>query len=134
MKKTISIVALLVTAFTGSALADGAYEYSVKAPSAKANASAVAKLTVKATGDYHVNKDYPAKLTIVAPAGVTVEKAKQTKDDFKITEKTGEFEVKFKADAPGTKEFTGEFKFAVCQGEKACEPKVEKVSFKVDVK
>ena len=135
MKKALSIAALLMTALTGTALADGSYNLAVKAPSAKANAKGVAKVTVKPKGDYHVNLEYPTKLTIVAPDGVTVEKAKQTsKDAAKFDETEAEFQVAFKADAPGKKTFSGEFKFAMCQGTKACEPKVEKISFDVDVK
>lgn len=40
----------------------------------------------------------------------------------------------FTPESAGKKSFTGELRFAVCEGEKACVPKTEKISFTVDVK
>src|SRR5712691_886188 len=42
---------------------------------AKAGAEAVAKITVKPGQGYHVNTEYPIKLTLTSPAGVTLAKA-----------------------------------------------------------
>ena len=42
---------------------------------AKAGAEAVAKITVTAGAGYHVNTEYPTKLTLTSPEGVTLAKA-----------------------------------------------------------
>jgi hypothetical protein len=135
MKKTLSLAALFLVAMTGSALADADYSASIKAPSAKAGAKAVATISVQPKGPYHINKEFPTKLTIDAPAGVTIEKAKQSaKDAVKFGDTAAEFQVAFTPESAGKKSFTGELRFAVCEGEKACVPKTEKISFTVDVK
>jgi hypothetical protein len=135
MKKTLAIAALLVTALTGTAIAHDEYTLSIKAPSAKASAKSVAKIKVEPKGKFHINQEFPTKLTINAPSGVTVEKAKQTaKDAAKFDQNAAEFDIAFQADSAGKKSFTGELKFAVCEGENSCHPHVEKVSFDVDVK
>jgi hypothetical protein len=84
--------------------------------------------------DWHMNMDYPTKLTVEAPAGVTVAKPKLGKDDaVKFAEQECEFAVAFTPSEAGDKTFTGEFKFAVCQ-DTACVPKTEKLEFQVAVK
>jgi uncharacterized protein YcnI len=135
MKKTLSILALLFVGMTGTALADADFSSAIKAPSAKAGAKAVATIRVEPKGKYHINKEFPTKLTIDAPSGVKLEKAKQTaKDAVKFEDSAAEFQVAFTPESAGKKEFTGELRFAVCEGEKACVPKTEKISFSVDVK
>jgi hypothetical protein len=135
MKKILSLAALILAATTGTALADSDYSSKITAPSAKVNAKAVAKVKVEPRGKFHVNTEFPAKLILTAPAGVTLEKAKLTKADaVKLDEKGLEFDVAFTSAEKGKKEFKGELKFAVCFAESACVPKVEQVSFTVDVK
>ena len=135
MKKLLSAVAILLsTVAVGSAVAGDQYDITVVRPSAKAKERAVAKVSVSPKGPFHVNLEYPVKLSIVAPDGVKVEKEKQTKDDAKRFVKEGlDFEVGFVSDAPGKKSFTGEVRFAVCT-DTDCKPSSEKVSFDVDVK
>ena len=85
-------------------------------------------------GPWHINLDFPTKLALAAPDGVTLAKADLAKGDAaKLDDKSAEFAVKFTPSSAGDKAFTGEFKFAVCQDE-ACSPVTEKVSFKVAVK
>ena len=135
MKKILSLAALVLVATTGSAFAENEYNANISAPSAKANSKAVAKIKVEPKGDYHVNTEFPAKLTIEAPAGVTLDKAKQSKADaVKLDEKGLQFHVAFTSADKGAKEFKGELKFAVCKGESACLPQSKKISFTVDVK
>ncbi len=94
----------------------------------------VVKVSAVPQGPWHINLDFPTKLTLSAPKDVTLAKAELAKADAAaITEKSADFAVKFTPTAAGDKEFTGEFKFAVCQDE-ACSPVTEKVSFKVAVK
>lgn len=85
-------------------------------------------------GPWHINLDFPTKLALSAPDGVTLAKTELAKGDAaKLDEKSAEFAVKFTPSSAGDKQFTGEFKFAVCQDE-ACSPVTEKVDFKVAVK
>jgi hypothetical protein len=134
MKKTLSIAALFLVAMTGNALANAYQSTTINAPSAKVGARAVAAISVQPQGPYHINLEYPAKLTIDAPGGVTLEKAKQTsKDAVKFAKSGAELQVAFMPQSAGKKLFTGELKFAVCD-ETTCVPQVEKISFTVDVK
>jgi hypothetical protein len=83
---------------------------------------------------WHINLDFPTSLSIQAPEGVKVDKAEQAKADaVALTDTSCEYGVGFTAQAPGTKTFTGTFKFAVCQDE-ACSPVTEKLEFQVAVK
>lgn len=85
-------------------------------------------------GPWHINLDFPTKLALAAPDGVTLAKSDLAKGDAaKLDDKSAEFAVKFTPSSAGDKAFTGEFKFAVCQDE-ACSPVTEKVAFKVAVK
>lgn len=134
MKKAIaSIVAVL--ALTSTALAGTNYKLDLKAPSsAKKGEKATAKLHMEGTGEFHVNTEYPAKLTMDAPSGVTLDKAKQTGRDAVKFEKSGaDFAIAFTSSDTGMKSFKGEFKFAVCT-DNNCSPTSEKIAFDVDVK
>ena len=94
MKKTLSIAALFLVAMTGNALADADYSIATKAPSAKVDARAVATISVQPKGPYHINKEFPTKLTIDAPDGVKIEKAKQSaKDAVKFGDTAAEFQA-----------------------------------------
>ena len=133
MKKTISAI-LAVLAISGTAFAGSNYKLSVEAPSAKASVKSVAKITVVPTNGYKMNLEYPTKVSITAPEGVTLEKAKLAKADAaKLDKASAQFDVAFTSASAGKKTFTGEMKFAVCT-EETCENKVEQLSFVVDVK
>jgi hypothetical protein len=110
------------------------YELELETPTtAAAGAKAVAKLVLKPTTGYHLNKEFPTNLKVKPPAGVKVDKAEQgIADAAKFEEKVATFEVAFTSDA-GAKEFAATFKFAVCT-ESTCDPKREKLAWKVDVK
>jgi hypothetical protein len=136
MKKLVSVVALLLaaTATLGTAVAGDQYDLKISPPSATAGARAVVTISIQPKGAFHVNTEYPVKLKMTAPDGVTLEKAVQTKDDAKRFEKAElDFEVAFTAGGSGKKSFTGELKFAVCT-DTECKPTSEKVAFDVDVK
>ena len=136
MKKLVSVAALLLaaTATLGTAIAGDQYDLSVTKPTAKTNERAVARVSIRPKGAFHVNVDYPTKLKITAPDGVKLEKDVQRGPDAAKFEKGAlDFEVAFTADGAGTKSFSGELKFAVCT-DTECKPSTEKVSFDVDVK
>ncbi len=112
-----------------------AYVLKVEAPPAKKGQKAVAKIHITPGSGYHMNKEYPTSLTLSSvPAGVTVDKTKQTmKDAAKWEEAGGEFDVAYTAAAPGKKTVSGEIKFAVCSAN-TCDPQRSNVSFEIDVK
>jgi len=94
-------------------------------------AAGVVKVVLKPTGGYHVNKEFPTALTVTAPAGVDVPKAKQTPADAaKFTDDGAVFEVAFTTKDGGEKSFEASFKFAVCTSE-TCDPKSEKLAWKL---
>ncbi len=92
------------------------------------------KITVVPKAPWHMNLDYPTALDINAPSGIKLTKSNLKKGDAdKLDENSAEFGVAFTAEAAGDKEFTGEFRFAVCQDD-ACAPVKHDVNFKVAVK
>ena len=136
MKKLLPISALsLLVTFAATALAADEYDVSTASPpQAKAKERSVAKVSVRPKAGYHVNVDYPTKLTVKTPDGVTVEKTVQTGKDAARLEKDGiEFEVAFVSDGTGTKSFSGTLAFATCT-DTNCKPARESVAFDVDVK
>ena len=70
-----------------------------------------------------MNKEYPTSLVLsTVPAGVIVDKMKQTmKDAAKWEEAGGEFDVAYTAAEAGKKTVSGEIKFAVCSAN-TCDP------------
>lgn len=91
-------------------------------------------IRVVPSADWHMNLEYPTKLSVTPPAGIEVAKPKLSKDDaVKLDEQHCEFSVKYTPSEIGDKTFTGEIKFAVCQ-DTACVPKTETLEFQVAVK
>jgi hypothetical protein len=136
MKKLVSVAALLLaaTATLGTAVAGDQYDLSVAKPAARAGVRAVATVSLRPKGAFHVNVDYPTKLKMTAPDGVKLEKdLLRGPDAAKFDKGALDFEVAFTADGAGTKSFSGELKFAVCT-DTECKPTTEKVSFDVEVK
>ncbi|HZF50390.1 MAG TPA: hypothetical protein VE093_17150 [Polyangiaceae bacterium] len=132
MKKILA--GLLVTvAMMGTAIASSNYKLSVSAASAKVSAKSSATITVVPTDGFKMNLEYPTKVTLNAPAGVSLEKAKLTAKDAKqLDAKAAIFDVAFTASEPGKKTITGEIKFAVCT-ENSCDPKSQQIAIDVDV-
>lgn len=147
MKKLVAAVAVSAVLGTVGALAyaqgqphnpppaDAAYVLKVEAAPAKKGQKAVAKVKITPGAGYHMNKEYPTSLVLsTVPAGVTVDKPKQTlKDAAKWEEAGGEFDIAYTAAAAGKKTVSGEIKFAVCSAN-TCDPKKSTVSFDIDVK
>ncbi len=88
----------------------------------------VARVVVSPGTGYKVNKDFPTKLTLEPPAGVTLSKTvlepadAEKFDDHELT-----FAVKMTAQGAGEYTIPGTFKFAVCT-ETTCDPKKQKVA------
>jgi hypothetical protein len=110
-------------------------------PDAKAGAEAVAKITVKPGKGFHVNTEYPIKLTLTPPSGVTLTKAdfaagghdKGKGDADALDEQNLAFAVKLTPSAGGNYTVSGKFKFAVCDANQ-CLPKKENISITLAAK
>lgn len=119
----------------GAPASDERYTLQIQPPGeAKAGEEGVVHIKVLPKGPWHMNLEYPTKLTVTPPDGVTLAKAEQKKPDaVSLTDETCEFDVAFTSTAAGDKSFSGKFKFAICQDE-ACSPVQEDIDFKVAVK
>ncbi len=105
---------------------------------AKAGAESVAKIMVTPGKGYHVNTEFPIKLTLDTPAGVTLAKAQfiagghdkalgdaEALDDTQLT-----IAVKLTPAASGNGTINGSFKFAVCDKD-TCLAKKETIAIAV---
>ncbi len=130
--RTIGLMAALLLPNIG--FADPSYALKIETPAAQKAKRAVVKLHVTPGAGFHMNQQFPTVVSVVGPAGVTVEHPKQNgKDAVKFDEHQADFDVAFVAADAGKKQFSGEFKFAVCSAT-SCDPKKEKLSFAVEVK
>jgi hypothetical protein len=108
---------------------------------AKAGAESVARVTVTPATGYHVNTEYPTKLTLTSPQGVTLAKAelvagghdKAKGDADALDEQQLAFAVKLTPAASGSYTINGSFKFAVCDASQ-CLPKKETIAITVAAK
>lgn len=136
-RRTISSALLLAgSLYAARASADAApFTVTVSAPAAKVGAAAAARVDIKPAAGYHMNKDYPTSLKLVAPAGVELPKAKLAKGDagVKVEEKEVGFEVPYTAKEAGKKTIAGTLSFAVCT-ETNCAPQKAPVSVVVEAK
>ena len=119
----------------GSRAEGQGYVVEVQPPASSAvGAVATAKVVLKPTGGYKVNKEFPTALTVAIPAGVELAKPKQVPADAaKFAEDGAVFDVAFTAKEAGDKHFEATFKFAVCTAD-TCDPKSEKLAWTVAVK
>ncbi len=127
MKKIFAFAALAVATVAGAAFAAEAYDIGVRGGTGKVNEKITSTITVTAKGEHHVNKEYPHKVLLTAPEGVTVE-AKVM--GVVASETSLTFTVVSSQAAAGTKSIAGEVKFATCTPS-SCIPAVEKVSINV---
>lgn len=133
MKKALTLVALAVATLTSAAFAADNYDLKVKGASGKAGEKTTATVKITPKGAFHVNMEYPHKLVLTTPDGVTVEKAKLAASDAKVSKEAIEFQVAATSASAGKKTITGELKFAVCT-DNECKPTTEKVSIEIDAK
>ncbi|MEO6771616.1 MAG: hypothetical protein ABI467_01155 [Kofleriaceae bacterium] len=88
----------------------------------KAGTELVSTIKVTPAGAYHVNVEFPIKLTLEPPAGVKLAKTELTAggmdksqgDAVAFSEQALVFAVKATTDKAGTYDIKGTFKFAVC--------------------
>ncbi len=114
------------------------------APAADCTAGGNCAVAVKlaATGDYHINQQFPYKFTAAPAAGITYlgsdaqnpQVFSKTAGDFSIDgEKNATMTVKFKAAQKGAVSIAGTFKFSVCSAQN-CQLEQQDVAVSVTVK
>lgn len=108
---------------------DQSFKVTAEQPApAAVGAETVARLVVQPGSGYKMNKDFPTKLTLEPPAGVTLPKAVlEPADAEHFSEKELAFAVKMSAPAAGEYTIPGTLKFAVCT-DTTCDPKKRKVA------
>jgi hypothetical protein len=105
---------------------------------AVAGAEAIATIKLAPNSGYKVAVDYPTKLTLEAPDGVTLVKAELTAggrnkaqgDATTWTEQAFSFDIKATPEKAGEHEIKGVFKFGVCDKD-SCHPKKQPITIKV---
>jgi hypothetical protein len=116
-------------------------QLAVEAPAgAKAGTEAIAKIVVTPGSAYKVNTEFPTKLTLETPEGVTLAKAelkagghdKAKGDAEQFDESKLTFAVKLTPAQSGSYTINGSFKFAVCdKAGSTCLAKKEPISIQV---
>jgi hypothetical protein len=104
----------------------------------KVGSELVSNITVTPSSEFHVNTDFPTKITLEPPDGVKLMKTEYTAggssksqgDASAFSEKAMAFAVKATADKPGSYEIKGTFKFAVCKVDQ-CFPKKQPITITV---
>lgn len=75
-------------------------------------------ITLTARGNYHVNQEYPIKVTLHAPPAVTLPKSELARADAAhFDEHQAAFDVAFTPTAAGAQHLTADVDFAVCTPE-----------------
>lgn len=111
---------------------DSSFKLAVTAPApGAAGAQSIARVLVTPGTGWKMNEEYPTKLTVQAPDGVTVVKAEQVLADAAAFDPHQlAFDVKLTAAKAGTYPVTGTLKFAVCT-DATCDPKKQTIAFDV---
>lgn len=113
---------------------DASYSLTLDAPDRLASgAEGTVRVSVVPKQGWKMNKEFPTKLEVQAPAGVQVVKAEQRVADAERFDDGGAtFAIKFKAGEAGAKSFQAKFKFAVCT-DATCDPKKQDLAWVVNV-
>lgn len=102
---------------------DEQYQVEAVAVTGAPGAETVAHVVVRPGKGFHMNKDYPTKLSLELPAGVTAAKPVLEPADAEAFDDTQlAFAVKLTAANAGDYSIPGTLKFAVCT-ESTCNPK-----------
>lgn len=113
---------------------DDRYTLSYSAKGVKSGESGKAAVTVTPKGEWHLNREFPTSLSLVASEGVGVAKAKfKLQDAKRFDEHKGlEFEVPYEGKKAGKEKIDVKLKFAICI-ETSCSPVTETFTLKIDV-
>jgi hypothetical protein len=110
----------------GHAASDDNFFIDAAADACSAASVCVVRLKLTATGDYHINDEYPYKFKADDSAGVEFQGtdaagknvfSKAAGDWSKNAEKYGTMVVKFKPDGKGARTVAGTFKLSVCSAQ-----------------
>ena len=84
--------------------------------------------------DFHFNLEFPTSVAVSAPAGVSIDKARQgLSDAIKKDETNGAtWDVAMTVSEVGTKRFKCDLEFLVCT-DKLCDPQKASLAWQVDV-
>ncbi|MDB4935841.1 MAG: hypothetical protein JWP87_2813 [Labilithrix sp.] len=114
----------------------------VSSPGCRVDTPCTLTLRLAATGDYHVNKEYPYKFTATATPGVTflgsgpdphANTFSRASGDFREDgEKAATMTVRFKASAAGEARVSGTYKMSVCSAEN-CQIETQTVALGIPV-
>jgi hypothetical protein len=118
---------------TGDASSVEHEAYSVESKPTKAKVGKAAQLVVavKAKGTFHLNQEYPHKLTLDGvPEGVRVEKTDLKRGDAELDEHSLTFKLEATPEKAGRHVIKATLKTSVCD-EKQCILKSEKLSLRV---
>ncbi len=108
-----------------------AFTITIKDAKAKAGTEALVLVTVKAKGKFHLNQEYPHKLTVEeVPAGLKLEKMELRKADAALDEHTLSFKMVATPEKPGKYSLTAVLKTSVCD-DKQCILRSEKIALQV---
>ncbi len=123
-----------VAASQGASVDKDSYTVSVLVPaSVSAGKEGVVTVAISVKSGWHLNQEFPTKLEITAPSGVTLKKNKLKRGDATVfSDKKGSFPVVFTAAAAGAKSFAAKLRFAVCT-DANCVPKTERLRWAVTV-
>jgi hypothetical protein len=113
---------------------DDSYALTVDAPDRLASgAEGTVRVSIVPKKGWKMNHEFPTKLEVQAPAGVTVTKAEQRVPDAERFEDSGAtWAIKVKASDAGTKSFQAKLKFAVCT-DTTCDPKKQDLAWAINV-
>jgi len=108
-------------------------------PGCKAAADCALTIKLVASGEYHVNKEYPYKFLASAAPGVEFlgksapnTFTREAGDFVEQGEKVGTMTVRFRATAPGEARVAGTYKLSVCSADQ-CQIEQEKLELAVPV-
>lgn len=132
-----TIPALFVAAallFHGAARAEEQlYEIKKMETKVAVGAKATTSVTISTKNGWHVNGEAPITLSLTAPAGITLPKAKLARADLAAsTLESARFDVAFEAAEVGAKVINAEARFVICQAT-ACKPVKETLALNIDV-
>lgn len=138
MKRTtlalaLALAPLSLAGATTARAAESLYEITKVEPKVVVGTTGTASLTIKVKGGWHVNDEAPISVSLTAPAGVTVKKAKLTRADLAASSKeSARFDIPVSATEAGKKMIGAEAHFVLCQ-EQACKPVKETVTLAIEV-
>lgn len=110
---------------------DDSFQIENVAGASATGGEAVARIVVRPGKGYHMNKDYPTKLTLQLPAGVSSPKPVLVPADAEaFTETQLAFAVKLTAGTAGDYTIPATLKFAVCT-DSTCDPKKRSIELQL---